>query len=114
MSSSRVGVVSVLGALILTFAGCVSRNPRSCFDGVCTDDAFPFCDVDGAVGGAANTCIAVSCSPSEFAACSGDSAVTCNADATGYDVTSCPHGCSSEARSCNACEPNTSACGPNG
>jgi len=88
--SSRVLSVAVVFASIL---GCTAPNPRSCADGACTDPALPFCDVDGAVSGSADTCIAVSCTPNEHASCRGDVAVRCNSDGTNYDLVECPFGC---------------------
>jgi hypothetical protein len=38
--------------LAITLAGCTKDNPRACGPGdPCTDPAFPFCDIDGVVGG---------------------------------------------------------------
>jgi len=60
-----------LGTL-LAMLGCTRPNPRSCSDGLCTDQRYPFCDVDGSLEGTPQTCISVSCNPGEFAACRGD------------------------------------------
>lgn len=88
--------------------GCTKPNPAlSCEDGVCSDPAVPYCDVDGTLGGEEpNACISVSCSPNRFVQCRGDRAVTCNATGDNYDVVSCPYGCGDSG--CNAC--NTAAC----
>ncbi|HEV7555027.1 MAG TPA: hypothetical protein VGO00_06230, partial [Kofleriaceae bacterium] len=63
--------LSLVAAFVLIGA-CTKPNPKNCGDGSCTDPAFPFCDVDGSVGGEPNTCIAVTCSADQFAACRDD------------------------------------------
>jgi hypothetical protein len=63
-------------------------------DGTCTDPAFPYCDFDGAVGGTAGECVAVTCSPGDVKECSGSSALTCNSTGDGYDLDACSIGCS--------------------
>jgi hypothetical protein len=74
--------------------GCTKPNPAStCSNGTCSDPAFPFCDVDGAIGGEPNTCIAVSCTAGSAATCRSDGALICNATGDNYDVTACPAGC---------------------
>lgn len=98
----------VLG--IAVAGGCKEPNPRSCTDGTCTDPALPFCDADGVLGGEPNECIAVSCTPMEFATCRGDLAVTCNAAGTSYDLVACELGCDAASGGCRACEPNETAC----
>ena len=45
----------------LAVTACTEANPRSCTDGLCTDQRFPFCDVDGSLDGHPLTCIAVAC-----------------------------------------------------
>ena len=74
-------------------AACSVPNPRSCLDGLCSDPAFPFCDVDGAIGGTAGTCIAVTCEPGTVDACRADSALVCSSQGGNYDVVPCPRGC---------------------
>jgi hypothetical protein len=83
-------------------AGCGTvANPASCADGFCHDPAFPFCDVDGTIGGGSRlTCIAVACTPRELAACRGDEAIVCNATGDDYDVAHCEGGCSAEGGGC--------------
>lgn len=98
----------VLVAALLA-AGCTKPNPRSCQDGTCTEPGLPFCDVDGALAGEPETCIAVDCTPGEFASCRGDLAVTCNATGSDYDLTQCERGCEDGA-GCRLCEPNETAC----
>lgn len=88
---------------------CTTRNPRVCADGVCPDPAFPFCDVDGSFAGNSNACIAVSCSPTEFAACRGDDSLICNEDGSSYEVVDCENGCDANT-GCNQCTPGTSTC----
>jgi len=78
-------VVSMLVAVV----GCTKPNPRSCIDGSCSDPNFPFCDVSGQFGEGANTCLAVTCDANAFVACSGDTALVCNAVGNNYD----PHAC---------------------
>lgn len=97
----------------LGVVGCATKkNPAAvCSNGQCSDPAFPFCDVNGALGGESNTCIAVSCMPNEFAACDGDNAITCNATGNNYDVMSCPTGCSADTNGCKPCPANTTTCG---
>lgn len=90
-------------------AGCTKPNPRSCLDGTCTDPAFPFCDVDGALEGQPNTCIAVECTPLEFAGCRGDLAITCNTAGTDFELVQCERGCE-EGTGCRLCDPNETAC----
>jgi hypothetical protein len=102
----------VIGAAL---AGCgTKKNPALvCSNGQCTDPKFPFCDVSGAVEGDPNTCIAVSCTPGEFAACDGSNAISCNSAGTNYDVTSCATGCSADTNGCKPCPANTTTCGSN-
>jgi hypothetical protein len=106
----RVGLLVFgvgLGALV---AACTTRNPASyCDNGICTDPQYPFCDTDGVIGGQPKTCIAVSCSPMEFAACDGDSALTCSATGNDYDTHPCEHGCN-PVGGCNDCTPGTTSC----
>lgn len=101
--------------------GCTSPNPRSCIDGSCTDPRFPFCDVDGSLAGTPQTCIDVSCEPGTFAACRGETAITCNATGNNYDILQCGLGCGpSGCRGCTAdeqcagtapiCDVETSTC----
>lgn len=98
---------SLLLAWVAAIAmGCTKPNPRSCADDLCTDQAFPFCDTNGALEGEPDTCIAVSCAPSTFEACREDSAITCNAGGNNYDVTICEHGCDPTA-GCVGCLDDT-------
>lgn len=91
-------------------SGCTKPNPKSCQDGTCTDPAFPFCDVDGALAGEAETCIAVACTANEFVACRGDRAITCNATGTDYELVQCDRGCDAAASGCRLCDPSETAC----
>lgn len=97
---------------VIGIAACESPNPRSCADGICNDQSFPFCDVDGQLAGHPLTCIAVACMPGDFAECRGDSAITCNAMGNDYDVTKCERGCSDAAGGCNACTMNSDCANP--
>ena len=89
---------------LLSAAACTTvSNPLSCADGFCDDPAFPFCDVDGTIGGGGRlTCIAVACTPLAFEACRGDEAIICNATGDGYDITRCQSGCDAERAGCAA------------
>ncbi|HEY5920184.1 MAG TPA: hypothetical protein VIV11_00880, partial [Kofleriaceae bacterium] len=95
-------------ALVFALAclACTERNPAYCGDGTCIDPERPFCDVDGTIAGTPGTCIAVDCTPSEFAHCRGDIAVTCSANGTNYDSVQCPMGCAPAAAGCIECTGN--------
>lgn len=96
--------------LVASTAGCTTqRNPRYCGDGVCTDPAYPFCDVDGMFGDLRHQCVAVECAPDAFVACRGDDELRCNASGTSYDVARCELGCDA-AGGCRLCEANQTAC----
>jgi hypothetical protein len=72
--------------MLVALLACTRPNPAAtCGDGHCADPAFPFCDVDGSVGGEAGACIAVECQPSEFHSCRGSQALICNATGNSYD-----------------------------
>lgn len=100
-----LGMVGMFGGL-----GCTKPNPRSCKDGTCTDPGFPFCDTDGALAGEPQTCLAVACTPGEFAGCRGDTAITCNTAGADYDLIQCERGCDEAAGGCHLCDPNQTAC----
>lgn len=110
--------VRVLVVVLATVA-CVAPNPRSCRDGLCTDQGFPFCDIDGALAGTPETCISVSCTANEFEACRGNEAITCNAAGNDYDLITCNDGCS-PTTGCRSCSTNdqcggaTPVCGADG
>lgn len=80
-------------ALCLCTLNCTAPNPASCADGFCSDPTLPFCDTDGVIGGIPNTCIAVACTPDEFAGCRGDLALTCAADGANFELVECEFGC---------------------
>jgi hypothetical protein len=63
--------------------------------------------VDGSLEGTPGTCIAVSCTPGDFAECRGDNAVTCDAGGTTYNITTCEHGCDAVLKGCIACLDNS-------
>lgn len=110
MSFGRV-VSFQLVALVLVCVGCTKQNPLDCSDGTCSDPAHPYCDKDGTVDGAPNTCIKPACStPNEFVQCTGSAAVSCNATDDGYNIMQCPMGCSDAAHGCNMCTPNGTYC----
>jgi hypothetical protein len=90
--------------------GCGSTpNPRSCIDGTCTSEEFPFCDVDGSFSNQPQTCIAVECMSNELAGCRDDNELRCNAEGTNYNAVDCPRGCV-DGVGCRACEPNETVC----
>ncbi len=94
----------------IVLSGCGSTaNPRSCLDGTCTTEEFPFCDVNGTFGEEPETCIAVTCEPMTFAQCRDDVAITCNATGNDYDLLDCPLGCQDNL-GCRSCEPNQTVC----
>ncbi|MDQ3365316.1 MAG: hypothetical protein M3680_07810 [Myxococcota bacterium] len=101
----------VMGVVVgLVVVGCGTKpNPQSCKDGLCTDQAYPFCDLDGSLGGEPQECIAVQCTANEFEACRGDLAVTCNASGNDYEFVDCPLGCEAGI-GCKLCEPNETRC----
>lgn len=100
-----------LGLSLGAAAGCTSKNPAAtCSQGTCIDPNYPYCDLDGSIGGEPGTCIAVTCTAGEFGKCSGNAALTCNQFGTGYDQVSCAHGCDAEQGGCRLCEPNQTAC----
>jgi hypothetical protein len=87
-----------------------AQASRSCAAGACTDPAYPFCDTGGEIGGTPMTCVAVTCTPGEFAACRGSAAeFACNSTATGYELVQCAKGCDS-ATGCHLCEPDQTVC----
>ncbi|MEP6865223.1 MAG: hypothetical protein ABJE66_31685, partial [Deltaproteobacteria bacterium] len=77
--------------------------------GTCIDPNYPYCDLDGSVGGTPGACIAVTCTAGEFGKCNGATALTCNQFGTGYDQVDCAHGCD-DATGCKLCEANQTAC----
>jgi Tol biopolymer transport system component len=94
MRSVVLGLVGVMA--------CTRPNPQSCADGLCSDPELPFCDIDGALEGSPNTCVAVDCTAREFIACRGDDALICNATGTNIDVKECEERCEDAARGCTA------------
>ena len=81
-------------SVVVLLAGCTKTNSAAfCHDGTCSDPAFPYCDSDGTIGGEPGTCIAVTCTPMQIAACKGAQAYACDAAGTGYDVVDCAAGC---------------------
>ncbi len=91
---------------------CTTPNPRSCGDGTCTDPAFPFCDVDGALDGTPDSCIAVECTPGEVTACRGKEAIVCNRTGNDFDLLQCPLGCDVAAGGCLTCSSNAQCDNP--
>jgi hypothetical protein len=97
-------------AVFLLLSACTKRNPHVCADGLCTDPSYPFCDVEGTLGGEPKECIAVACTPSEFEACQGDDELRCNTTGNNYEQTRCELGCSVATGGCKLCEPNETRC----
>jgi hypothetical protein len=97
----RMWRVVLFGAV----AACSEPNPRSCADGSCTDPRFPFCDVDGTVGGLPQECIAVECESEVFQACRADTAIVCNATGNDFAVVPCAFGCDDQI-GCRDCVDN--------
>ena len=81
---------------------CTQENPRYCGDGTCTDPAFPFCDVNGTLGGLRGECIAPACLPGELAECRGDNELRCNSTGDGYDEIACEASCEANRGCANA------------
>ena len=96
----------------LCATACTEANPRSCTDGLCTDQRFPFCDIDGALEGNPLTCIAVECTADQFVACRNDQAITCNASGNDHDLVQCELGCAAEAWGCRSCTSNQHCSNP--
>jgi hypothetical protein len=100
-----------LAIAALLAGGCTKDNPHACAEGdPCTDPARPFCDLDGLVAGVPGACIAVSCTPGDFAACDSDRAIQCNATGDNYDTVLCERGCDPASDGCRLCNPNETAC----
>jgi hypothetical protein len=100
----------VLASVAVLGFACTKQNPKSCRDGVCNDPSLPYCDVGGELSGTAFTCVAGDCTPNEFAACRGDTAITCNAAGTTFDDVLCERGCDTASGGCRLCNPNETAC----
>jgi hypothetical protein len=101
------GLLAIAGAL-----GCTRPNPLDCGDGTCTDPAYPFCDLDGALRGHPETCIAVSCVPGDFVSCRGDQMLRCNGTGNDYEVTQCEHGCDTASAGCVSCVDSSQCANP--
>jgi hypothetical protein len=100
-----------VGVALFVLASCGTKpNPKSCADGICNDQAFPFCDVDGTLGGEPKECIAVACTADEFEACRGEQELRCNETGNNYDSVECELGCSAATDGCRLCEPNQTRC----
>lgn len=90
-----------VGLIVLAAVGCTKPNPHACADGVCDDPQLPFCDTQGSLGGAVNECIAVGCTPGEFAECRGDTSVVCDASGANYELQQCVRGCDATTGGCH-------------
>ncbi len=97
---SGFAVLSGMGLI-----ACTAPNPRSCADGLCTDQRYPYCDADGTFEGTPDTCIAVDCEPSSFVRCLADQSVKCNAAGNDYTIVMCEQGCN-DATGCRQCSSN--------
>ena len=93
--------------------GTRSNPAATCADGVCSDPVFPFCDVTGEIGGAAGTCIAVTCDAGSIGGCEGSDKLVCSATGTTYVTKACANGCDPIA-GCLECAPNQSVCTTDG
>ncbi len=83
----------LLLCLAATSCGSVDADPETCQNGVCIDPQFPFCDVNGEIGGTPGACIAIECVPGTVASCQQDMALSCNAAGNDYELVACPNGC---------------------
>ena len=109
--------VSYMGRLVrglvlaVAILGCTKANPAAMCtgNGTCIDPDFPFCDMDGTVGGTPGACIAVSCTANMFGMCSGSDALVCDATGTTYDRLPCINGCAADD-GCITCTANTHNC----
>lgn len=99
MDTEDMRLVAVGLALLLS--ACTKQNPSACGDGVCNDPALPFCDTQGTLGGAVNECIAVACTPGEFAECRGEVSVVCNETGDNYELIECVRGCDDATGGCH-------------
>lgn len=95
--------------MVVALLACTRHNAAKCLDGVCTDPALSYCDTNGVIDGEPSSCIAVSCTPGEFAVCDGDTALSCNSGGDGYDGSACEHGCRATV-GCVTCAPGASSC----
>src|SRR3569833_73220 len=96
LHSSILTRVCFAAIALAAVSSCTVHNPRDCSDGTCTDSRYPFCDVDGHFPGSEGyslTCIAVSCTPGEFAECRADTAKTCFASGVFFVFFLCSCGC---------------------
>lgn len=100
--SWKIAAMKLWLAWLVVATSCATPNPRSCTDGLCNDQSYPFCDTDGSLEGSPQTCIAVTCSAGGTAACRGSTALVCNAAGNDYDLVECPRGCDAE-RGCFEC-----------
>lgn len=97
----------LLAFLFVAGSACTKPNPAAVcqLDGSCLDPAFPFCDRDGVIGGTPGRCIAVDCTPGQFEACVGDSALVCSSGGEGFETTECAAGCDSSSGCKSFCTP---------
>ena len=107
MKSMKLAVLVV----VVTCFGCTKPNPKSCLDGICSDQDFPFCDVDGMFGGEPNECIAVECTAGEHIGCRGDQAIRCNPSGNNYEAVQCERGCDDNT-GCFSCTANDDCSNP--
>src|SRR5262245_6095326 len=114
MTPKPIGYPASMGWRFLVLSSllfaCTKQNPKSCRDGVCNDPSLPYCDVGGELSGTPFTCVAGDCTAGTFAACRGDTAITCNAAGTSFDDVQCELGCDAASGGCRLCNPNETAC----
>lgn len=102
---ARAFAAALAVAAVTAVTSCSVPNPHDCSDGTCTDARYPFCDVDGHFPdsqGNTLTCVAVTCTPGEFAECRSDTAITCNSTGDNYDLIQCASGCDAASLGCRA------------
>jgi hypothetical protein len=89
--------------VVIALTGCFgsTKNPEACQDGVCIDPERNYCDSDGSVAGQADTCIAFSCQPGEFVACSkSGGALACTSSGDDTTEMACAVGCDTASAGC--------------
>lgn len=101
-----------------SLAACTKQNDAVCDkNAYCPNPARPYCDLDGAVDGTPNACIAIAaCNPGDVIACSQDpigTAILCNATGDGYDQDACANGCD-PSLGCKPCKDGEQSCAADG
>lgn len=114
----RVLVGSLFVVAVAVSGGCTSANSAVCdANRYCPDPSRPFCDLDGAVNGTPNSCIAIpECTAGQVLACSKDPtgfAIVCNANADNLDTDNCANGCD-PSLGCKPCVDGATRCADDG